>query len=48
MFLSIVKSQIEEVYRIDEKDIGLGMGPGDSDVTGVDLRLEILIRSIQE
>jgi hypothetical protein len=44
MFLPIVKSQIEEVYRINEKDIGLGMGLGDSDITGVDLRLEDLIR----
>jgi hypothetical protein len=43
MFLPIVKSQIEEVHRINEKDIGLGIGPGDSDITGVDLRLEDLI-----
>jgi hypothetical protein len=43
MFLSIVKSQIKEVYRINEKDIGLGMGLGDSDIIGVDLHLEILI-----
>jgi hypothetical protein len=47
MFLSIVKSQIKEVYRIDEKDIRLGIGPGDSDIIGINLYLEILIQSTQ-